>query len=421
MSDTFIDAPDRRTRTRAQQAGLFRRWWSPRTGAALGYWACTRMVMITTMFSRRENVTGEVHHYYQKWAEGLLNGSFPVGDVTWQYPPGAAAVVLAPELLPGLAYVPAFVVVVLAADLAVTAALLRASDGEDRSTAGPWLWIVGLPLLTFVPYARYDVVVAAFAVAALLALRRMPWLGGGLAAVGALVKVWPAFAVFGAPRGRSLGPAVAGFVASAAALTGVMCFLFDGAFAFLDAQGGRGVEFESLGGTVLLVWRFFGYPGHIEYRYGSMEFVGPHVDTIAAVLVLLSVLGFCWLLVWRLRARVFTVSTPADAALAAVLVFTVTSRVISPQYFVWLLAVGAVCLTRRATTQRTVVYLVVLATALTTVEFPLFFEEAVRGDALITAVLVARNLVLLAAALLSCAALWRATTVLRPRPAGSRP
>ncbi|MBD0693283.1 hypothetical protein BG452_40840 [Streptomyces sp. CBMA123] len=36
-----------------------------------------------------------------------------------------------------------------------------------------------------------------------------------------------------------------------------------------------------------------------------------------------------------------------DAALCALLIFVVTSRVISPQYLVWLVGVAAVCLTVR--------------------------------------------------------------------------
>ncbi len=116
-----------------------------------------------------------------------------------------------------------------------------------------------------------------------------------------------------------------------------------------------------------------------------------------------------WLLWWRIRARVFTPSTPADAAMAALLVFVTTSRVISPQYLIWLFGVGAVCLTFRCTTQRPVVVLLMAATALTSVEFPLFWQDVIAGNAGLGAVLVVRNVLLAAATLLSCVRLWRAT------------
>lgn len=140
-----------------------------------------------------------------------------------------------------------------------------------------------------------------------------------------------------------------------------------------------------------------------------MEFLGPYVSEIADGLVVLSVLGFCWLLLWRLRARTWNAATTADAALAAVLVFTTTSRVISPQYFIWLIGLGAVCLTFRETTQRAVVVLLVGATALTSIEYPLFYDNVLRGSATFTTVLVLRNVLLLLAMVMSCVGLWRST------------
>ncbi len=49
-------------------------------------------------------------------------------------------------------------------------------------------------------------------------------------------------------------------------------------------------------------------------------------------------------MLWRLLARRFEEHTLADAAFVAVLMFTTTSRVISPQYLVWLVGLAAVCL-----------------------------------------------------------------------------
>lgn len=306
-------------------------------------------------------------------------------------------------------FVQGFVIVMFLADLTVMASLVLVGRSRERSLAGAWVWVLGLPLLLYIPYARYDMLVTAFAVFALLAVRRRPRLGGALAAVGAMVKVWPAFAVFGAPRGRGLWSICLGFAASALALTAIAVGFFHGPFDFLNAQGSRGVEFESLGGTVLLVARFFGYSGTIQYHFGSMEFLGPYVTEISDGLLVLSVLAFCWLLLWRLRARVWNAATTADAALAAVLVFTTTSRVISPQYFVWVIGLGAVCLTFRETTQRAVVVLLVGATALTSVEYPLFFDNVVQGSAGFTLVLVLRNVLLLLAMVQSCVRLWRST------------
>ncbi|MFD0330919.1 hypothetical protein ACFQZC_28835 [Streptacidiphilus monticola] len=92
----------------------------------------------------------------------------------------------------------------------------------------------------------------------------------------------------------------------------------------------------------------------------------------------------------------------ADAGLTALLLFTVTSRVLSPQYLIWLLGIAALCLCSPRTTQRTVALLLVPATVLTLLEFPLFFGELAKvtwwGALLVTA----RNGLLVAATVVSC-------------------
>ena len=77
----------------------------------------------------------------------------------------------------------------------------------------------------------------------------------------------------------------------------------------------------------------------------------------------------------------FAVHTPADAAFTAVLLFTVTSRVISPQYMVWPLGVAAVCLVFRGSRMALPACLVLVA-AVTLLEFPLGFAHVVGSDGL---------------------------------------
>ncbi|MGA5699288.1 glycosyltransferase 87 family protein [Peterkaempfera bronchialis] len=390
------------------------------SSALAGYWVSSRLVMLALVATGRLEPAVEVEQRYQHWYEGFLTGSFPVGDVAWQYPPGAALVMLGPGLLRPLGYLAGFVVLSLAADAAVVVALRRAGRRPGRSTAGAWLWALGLPLLLDLPYIRYDVLVTTVAVAALLAQRRRPGLGGALAGLGAMVKVWPLLTVLGTPRGRSTRRAWLSLAASAAVLAVVLATAFRGAFGFLTAQHHRGVEIESLGGSGLQVARLLGWPGRVQGRFGSLEFEGPHVSWVAGLSLLLSCAAFGWLLLWRVRARRWTAATPYDAALAAVLLFTVTSRVVSPQYLVWLVGLTAVCLTVRETSQRPVAVLLLLATAMTTADYPLYFWRMIDGDGAAAAVIVVRNALLAAAAVVSCVRLWHASAG-RPRDLGATP
>ncbi|MGW4382577.1 glycosyltransferase 87 family protein [Kitasatospora sp. NPDC004531] len=395
------------------------RWTRPATWprevlALAAYWLGSRMLMVALVRSGKTESAVEVDWLYRGWSEVLRTGSFPVNDVTWQYPPGAALPMLAPHLLPFLTYLQAFWLIMVVIDALTAGALLRASLGRPgRSTAGAWFWVLMLPLLLGLPYGRYDLAVTGLAVLSLLLLPARPRLAGVLAGIGAMVKVWPALTVLGTPRGRATRRAWTATAGAALALLLVLAALFDHALDFLPAQRARGVEIESLGGTFFQVARLFDWPGRVEQHYGSMEFLGPYVQRVSQVSLLLTAAAFGWLLLWRLRARRWSAATPYDAALSAVLLFTLTSRVISPQYLIWLIGLAAVCLSVRGTSQRPVALLLIPAIGLTSVEYPLFFNAVMIGGWRPAAVIVARNATLLAAGLWSAARLWHATVPAR--------
>ncbi|GHB19376.1 glycosyltransferase family 87 protein [Streptomyces chryseus] len=408
MTTEQIPASDARATPGSRRSTAAARRFACGLGAV---WVATRLGMLALLAQPLAafdvgTISGEVHQIYYGWYGQLAQGGFPLDDVMWQYPPGAALVILGPGALPWLTYFQAFLVLTLAADGLLACALARAGLRPGRRTDGAWLWVGALPLLLHLPLVRYDVQVTALAVLALLALQRHPRIGGALAGLGATVKVWPVLALLGAPRGRTTREAWLSAAAGAAALLAVLAFGFSHTLGFLRQQGSRGVQIESAAGTVLSLARLAGWPGTVEYRYGAMELTGPYVPALAHASLVLTAAAFCWLLLWRIRARRWTPATPFDAALAAVLLFTVTSRVISPQYLVWLLGLAAVCLTSRATTQRPVAALLLPAAALSALAYPVLYDDVVSGSPLGCALMVVRNLLLLAAALLSCHRLW---------------
>ncbi|WP_224295031.1 glycosyltransferase family 87 protein [Streptomyces olivaceus] len=424
-------------------------------------WGATRLLLLLFVLKvlvfPGPDVTSDVSVIYRDWYEVLRTGAFPSDDVTWQYPPAAAFAILSPALLPFLEYATAFFVLACAVDAAVLALLWRAGRGSGRSPRGAWVWVVGVPLLGPTVYARYDLMVTAVAVAALLAAGRHARVAGALAAVGALLKVWPALVLVGMGGRRPWVAAAVGGVG----LAGLFAVTMPGAFAFLTFQRERGVEVESLGALVFHVARHFGWEGGVLLNYGSMEFLGPHVDTVSTVSMGLSAAAFGWLLLWRVRAARspgprsprsrsqppesqpqpsessqpqppgspssrspssrsrFAAHTAADAAFVAVLLFTVTSRVISPQYLVWLVGLAAVCRCFRASRMRVPVALVLAASLVTVLEFPLLFADVVASTPLGIALLAVRNGLLVSAALVGARALWRDTV--RRGSAGGRP
>ncbi|MFB6985791.1 glycosyltransferase 87 family protein [Streptomyces sp. NPDC056178] len=382
---------------------------------ALAVWILTRaalLLCVTKVIALPgPDVTSDVSVIYHGWSEILKSGTYPRSDVTWQYPPLAALAVLSPALLPFLGYASAFFVLAFLCDGLVLGLLLYAGRRTGRRAVGAWVWVAGVPLLGTTAYARYDVMVTAVAVAALLAGVRQPRVLGALAAVGALLKVWPVLILAGTPRGPRTRRAWTAATVTAAGLVLVCTLAMPGALAFLGFQRDRGTEVESLGALVFHVWRRFGWQGRVELHYGSLEFLGPYVPLVSALALGLSVVAFGWLLVWRLRARDFRVSTPADAAFTAVLLFTTTSRVISPQYMLWLVGLAAVCLVFRDSRIVLPTGLVLLATGLTQWEFPFGFVHVVGGDTTGLTLMFLRNGLLVAATLVACRRLWRQTVV----------
>ncbi|MEU8560907.1 glycosyltransferase family 87 protein [Streptomyces cyaneofuscatus] len=385
-------------------------------GAALlpcAVWAVTRaalLLCVSGVFTLGAlDVTVDVSVIYRGWYETLLTGTYPLDDVTWQYPPGAALTILSPALLPFWEYASAFYALVLLCDALVFGLLLYAGQRPGMRAAGAWVWVVGVPLLGPTVYARYDLMVTAVAVAALLAGVRHPRVLGVLAAFGALLKVWPALVLIGVRRGRPTRAAWSAAALTAAGLGVGFALWMPGAYAFLAFQRDRGLEIESLGALYFHLARHTGWEGRVELHYGSMEFLGPHVGLVSTLVLVLAVVALGWLLVWRLRARTFAAHTPAQAAFTAVLLFTTTSRVISPQYVVWLVGLAAVCLAFRNGGMVRPAVLVLVAAGVTVLEFPVYFAEVVASDAWGVALLFVRNGLLVAASLIAARRLWRET------------
>ncbi|MDH6129600.1 glycosyltransferase family 87 protein [Kitasatospora sp. GP82] len=382
-------------------------------------WLVSRTVLVAGAlkvgpFATTDPLDYSVSHVYHGWFEVLAEGRFPIGDVSWQYPPGAAGVITAPVLFPFVGYDRAFVLLCALCDLAVMAGLVRVAGRARHGAAAGWLWAAGLPLLWTVPWTRFDIVVAAVAVAALLSARRGDRAFGVLVALGTLIKVWPVLLLIGTARGPRTRRAWSAAAVTAVSAGGGVALAFPGAYDFLTAQEERGIQFESLGALPFHLARHLGWSGRLAVNYGSTEFLGPGVPLATVVSEVCTVLALGWLVWWRLRADLRPGWVLPDAALTAVLLFTVTSRVLSPQYLVWLVALAAVCLLHRETSQRPVAYLVLTACPVTMAVFPFMGRALVDGSATAAGLLAARDLLLLAAALLSARRLYRAT---RPEPA----
>ncbi|HUR74665.1 MAG TPA: glycosyltransferase family 87 protein [Sporichthya sp.] len=410
----------------------------------------TRTALLLFTVREREfvlpSVTADVREIYSRWYDVLSTGSFPAHDVMWQYPPAAALVMLVPGLLPfsyGVGfYWMSFVVDCLTFGVLLVAARRRMAEdvaaaieaGRPTAPTGrwawartqpwaAWVWTLGVALGGPIGYGRYDLIVTGVAVSGLVLLVRADanpigdrgrrWAGGGLLAFGAMLKIWPALLLLCAGPGRRWREAGAAAVVTGALILVGFWVTMPNALSFLDAQGGRGIEVESIAALPFHVASHHGWDGYVGLNYGSMEYLGPHVNLAAKLCLIASVLAFGWLVFWRLTARTWQESTSADAALVGVLLFVVTSRVISPQYMVWMVGLGAVCAlnfgARGTSVMRLPVGMVLVATALSCLEYPYWFDELLNAERGAVLLVTVRNVLLLGAAVIGASRLWRST------------
>jgi hypothetical protein len=266
---------------------------------------------------------------YQSWLPQLQSLTFPVGDPTWQYPPGAGLVLLMASVgTIDLRW--SFTLAILALDAAILTVLMVA-HARQRNTSwrGVALWAAAAAVVGPIMMTRFDVAPTLFAVAAIVLASRPAW-SGALSAIGAVVKVWPALMILSLPR-RDAKRGIVAFVVAGVLLLLVFALLFDNSLSFLGNQRDRGLQVESTGALPYLLYSLLG--GHVEFglSYGSIQVLmnGAELVGTAVTIVGFAALGLiAW---WRWRGRLDEVS-PGDVALTAVLVSLATSRVYSPQF-----------------------------------------------------------------------------------------
>lgn len=433
---------------------------------ALSRAACVALVAYPHLLGAQQDVLGDVH-LYEVWGRGLVHGGgLPVGDSRWQYPPAAAMILASPALLTavwGLPYLAGLVVLLLTVDAALLAGIRR-----WRGPAAGRFWVLGVLALGPVVFARFDLVAAAFVVAGLAALaRRRVGLAGLAFGLGGLVKVWPVLLVVPAvaylletvppgppgaeevrpPSARAVRPiarlgagllAACGLVAAGLLAAG----WWRGVGAFLKAQSSRGLQLEAVPAAPYVVAHLLGLGRAPTYTYGSLQFSADGAQSIAgaATVVEAVIVAGCAALWWPRAARaagrpeaptpdprpgehpgeIDPVDRLIDRSLLLLLLVVVTSRVFSPQYLVWLLALAAVRGPGRRPDDRWRAGALLLAVALLAqVIYPIRYNDVVQGRVVAGLLLVARDLLELTV----CGYAWRAARLpVRPdRTAASGP
>jgi hypothetical protein len=357
---------------------------------------------------------------YERYGDAIVHGSkLPYRDFGVEYPPGALPVFAAPSLgaRPGdfPRYRELFETLMLlcggVASALVGVVLARRRASVPRLAAGTLL--AGLSPLALGPVvlSRFDLWPAMLTIAGLAALvvgdRRR--LAAALLGTAVAAKLYPGVVVplailYVWRRSGRREAVVFASIASGVALAWFIPFLVlapHGVWASLSGQASRPLQIESLGASMLLAaHQVWGLPLNEVSSHGSDNLAGhlPHLLAVVQALLAPLAIAGTWVAFARGPATRDRLLRYAAAAVCAFIIF---SKVLSPQYLIWLVPLVPLVRGRRGAVASG---LFLAAMILTQLWFPQRYLDLAYGfDARAAWLVLARDLVLLA---LLCALVW---------------
>jgi hypothetical protein len=283
---------------------------------------------------------------YHHAGEALLRGKIPYLDFFVEYPPGSLLAFVPPALFTSnrVDYTALFAIEMALA--AVAALVLTALTA--RRLWGPWAYAIltvtftaAALLLHNLILARYDAVVTltlAFATLCVVLGGRYVLLAYASLGFGAAAKLVPTLATL--PLATLRRGAARGY----ATFFGVLALFFapplllarEGLIKSFAYQADRGLQIESLAASILLK---LGWVRRTTFDYGAIEVRGRGVEfasSLSLPLTTLLLLVSALIMYREYRQGRLGVEHYPRFAAALILAYILGSRVLSPQYMLWL-------------------------------------------------------------------------------------
>jgi hypothetical protein len=355
---------------------------------------------------------------YRLFAGPMLEGALPYRDLFFEYPPLAAPVLGLPALAGTdhhtyrLAF--AGLTLLLAAAVLLLSARLAGRTGGDPRRA--MLAVALAPLLTGAMIrTHFDLAPVALTLGALILLcEGKARLAFAVLGLGAMTKGFPlavapvalGWLIARGERRVALEGATALTLVVLALAGGAVVLSPDGALGAVEYHLERPVQLESSPATVLLALDGAGLgetSSVASHRSDGLAHPADGLVTAASAAVLLGALA----LITLAAARPPGGGRPDErrlvlASVAAVAACCALGKVLSPQFLVWVLPLGALALAWR---MHLLAAAVAAATALTLVEFPSRYFDLLEREPFPLAVVALRNAALVAALALAVRAL----------------
>jgi hypothetical protein len=386
-------------------------------------WLITRLLLLVISLNPRfysSGVYGDVRAYGAK-VERMFQGELPYRDVAIEYPPGSVPFTLVPALLVGTGpgYRLVFALEMILVDAVGLYAAWRLARAADRGrTRIPLAYVLGMVIIGPLLVLRFDLIPAVCVLlAAALAAEGRAGPSAAALGYGAAAKLFPAVLAPLLVLGlvpvegwwRALRRTVPPFlVAFAVTLVPALFISASGTVGSLLYHIKRGVQIESLPANLIdLAHLVLGVNASSAYGFGAYDLessISGALKLASTVATAAMLLGAAWL-VWRRASRAAATGArglqPADWAGAfaiGVFAFVLPTRVLSPQYLVWLAAPVAGLADRSL--GRRAMWTLAAAAVLSQLEFPFRYTQLRHLHWFDISILTCRNLLLIAAAIL---------------------
>ena len=335
---------------------------------------------------------------YRRYSGLAVAGGVPYRDFAVEYPILAFPLFLIPRLFASRRdhYRRFFAVEMLIFDaMIVFLVFRRVRDAEGlRSALKRVMWYsLSLAFLWILPISRYDLAPTALAFAGAMCWNSGRGLFGGVAAgIGALMKIFPGLIalpplISGEARGR-------GWLGFAATLASGFALWFglggSGVATSLGYHLDRGLEIGSVPSNGLILWSLAsGSRLSTAFRHTCSELDSPGASNVASWST--AVLGVVLVFV-LIRFRYAGMRDNLRSSGVTILAFVVCSKVLSPQYVLWILPFVAVLEGRTGRRARP---LFLAICVLTSLAYPWSYMGLIKFHPLAVAILTVRNVTLL--------------------------
>jgi uncharacterized membrane protein len=379
----------------------------------LGLFIFINLLIFILVFNTIYTTQYSAVELYFSDASKILAGFLPYRDFTFEYPPLAAIFFLLPRLFTDQ-YLNYSILYHVEVGICLLIGLWVVFDIARRLGKSPWklLLVYTFAVLAVGPILgeQFDLFPAVLTLSAIyffwLGKVKISWL---MLALGTMLKIFP---IVIAPvflllylRNHQNIQIWKGMITF-----GLTCLIVISPFLFispaslsnlLNYHAARGLQLESLYSSLLLIGNKMGITAvKLDFRAGSWNVVGQGSEFMASLSIYIIIAGLLVVYAFiysRIKPGKSQFSRIGAYSLLAVLVLLIFSKVLSPQYLIWLVPLIPLLFVGW---RKAILVVFILTGVLTYYIFPLHYDSLMAMNTGIIIVLLIRNLLLMLMALL---------------------